>query len=212
MRKLDPNDPGDPVDIRAACERITERLAALPKCDAQSLRSLSRELAPGLAAASARGVIDLAVALFHSKAPGSHVIAYELIRRHGSAPSGLRERDLRRLGARMSSWARSRSRWWRRAALVSTVPLNVRAQGGHGDAPRTLAICEVLADDRDPMLVKAMSWALRALAVRDAEAVRAFMARNGHRLSALVVREVRNKLRTGRKAGTPVRPTPRPRR
>ena len=41
-------------------------------------------------------------------------------------------------------WARSRNRWWRRAALVSTVPLNVKARGGRGDARRTLLICRLL--------------------------------------------------------------------
>src|SRR5690606_10410674 len=94
-------------------------------------------------------------------------------------------------------WAGSDDRWWRRAALVSTVPLNVRAQGGSGDAKRTLRICRRLVADRDPMVVKAMSWALRALAVPDPTAVSAFLERHGERLAPLVLREVRSKLETG---------------
>jgi 3-methyladenine DNA glycosylase AlkD len=60
------------------------------------------------------------------------------------------------------AWASRPDRWWRRAALVATVPLNTRSQGGTGDVPRTLAVCELLLDDRDDMVTKAMSWALRS--------------------------------------------------
>jgi 3-methyladenine DNA glycosylase AlkD len=96
-------------------------------------------------------------------------------------------------------WARSKDRWWRRAALVSTVPLNVKARGGRGDARRTLRICTLLIDDRDEMVVKALSWALRALAGQDPEAVRRFVKENETRLPALARREVQRKLATGRK-------------
>jgi 3-methyladenine DNA glycosylase AlkD len=50
------------------------------------------------------------------------------------------------------------------------------------------------------MVVKALSWALRALAVWDAAAVRAFLDAHGGGLAARVRREVRRKLETGRKA------------
>jgi len=94
-------------------------------------------------------------------------------------------------------WARSPDRWWRRAALVSTVPLNVKARGGHGDTERTLGICSLLVDDRDDMVVKALSWALRALVTNDAKAVRAFLQTNERRLALRVRREVAQKLTTG---------------
>lgn len=223
---------GDVIDVAAVRDQITRRLEALPRRDAESLRKVSREVLPVIATASARSVIDLAVELFRSQVPGGHVIAYELVRHHGSALTAVRAKDLRHLGARTSSWgevdtfagiagpawregqisdetvvswARSSNRWWRRAALVSTVPLNVKAQGGRGDPERTLAICRALIDDRDPMVVKALSWALRALAVRDPDAVRAFVKENEAGLSASVLREVRNKLQTGRKAGSKTR-------
>src|SRR6202035_1489210 len=64
-------------------------------------------------------------------------------------------------------WARSANRWWRRTALVCTVALNNQARGGRGDSERTLRICRTLVHDRDDMVVKAMSWALRELAKRD---------------------------------------------
>ena len=101
--------------------------------------------------------------------------------------------------ALVHGWARSKDRWWRRAALVSTVPLNNKTRGGQGDAARTLAVCAMLVEDRDDMVVKALSWALRELARRDPKSVRAFLAEHKDTLAARVLREVRNKLNTGLK-------------
>jgi 3-methyladenine DNA glycosylase AlkD len=84
---------------------------------------------------------------------------------------------------------------------VSTVPLNVKSHGGTGDAKRTLAVCRLLVDDRDDMVVKALSWALRALSKREPNRVEAFLKKYEERLASLVKREVRNKLTTGRKDG-----------
>ena len=75
----------------------------------------------------------------------------------------------------------------------------MKTRGGHGDARRTLAICEMLAGDHDDMVVEAMSWALRELVPWDPNAVDRFLSDNDDRLAARVKREVRNKLRTGRK-------------
>ncbi len=96
-------------------------------------------------------------------------------------------------------WARSPDRWWRRTALVCTVALNNQARGGRGDAERTLGVCRLLLADRDDMVVKALSWALRELAKRDAPAARAFVEEHRNELAARVLREVGNKLRTGLK-------------
>jgi 3-methyladenine DNA glycosylase AlkD len=49
------------------------------------------------------------------------------------------------------------------------------------------------------MVVKAISWALRALIVHDPQAVREFLAEYDQVLAARVKREVRNKLATGLK-------------
>jgi hypothetical protein len=99
----------------------------------------------------------------------------------------------------LHAWARRADRWWRRAALVASVPLNTRSQGGRGDTPRTLAVCEMLVEDRDDLVVKALSWALRALVAHDPHAVEAFLASHEAVLAARVKREVRAKLATGRK-------------
>ena len=62
-------------------------------------------------------------------------------------------------------------------------------------------ICEVLHADRDEMVVKALSWALRSLVAHDATAVRSFLAEHESTLAARVKREVGKKLATGRKSG-----------
>lgn len=97
------------------------------------------------------------------------------------------------------AWAKSEDLWRRRAALVATVVLNSKTHGGAGDAARTLMIAELLADDREDMVVKAMSWALRVLVPWDRAAVESFLARHDQRLAARIKREVRTKLRTGKK-------------
>jgi 3-methyladenine DNA glycosylase AlkD len=152
---------------------------------------------------------------------------YELVRNHKGAFESLGAAELEALGRGMSSWnevdefgrilsgpawlkgqisdalihswAESADFWWRRAALVSTVALNMRSQGGHGDVLRTLAVCRMLADDHEDMVVKAMSWALRELIDHDPEAVEGFIRRHDAALAARVKREVRNKLKTGLK-------------
>jgi 3-methyladenine DNA glycosylase AlkD len=57
----------------------------------------------------------------------------------------------------------------------------------------------MLMADRDDMVVKALSWALRELVVHDAAAVHRFLATHDDVLAARVKREVRNKLETGLK-------------
>ena len=154
-------------------------------------------------------------------------LAYELVQHHAAAAASLDPKNIELLGhgidswgavdmfacylsgpawreqqlpdSLIASWARSKDRWWRRAAVVSTVPLNNKARGGKGDVKRTLDICRLVTDDRDDMVVKALSWTLRELSKKDANAVKTFVSENQTRLSPRVLREVRNKLTTGLK-------------
>ncbi|MEZ5594815.1 MAG: DNA alkylation repair protein [Pseudomonadales bacterium] len=64
---------------------------------------------------------------------------------------------------------------------------------------RTLAVVDRLKHDREDMVVKAVSWALRSLVAWDRTAVDRYLAANAAILHARVRREVGNKLRTGRK-------------
>jgi 3-methyladenine DNA glycosylase AlkD len=100
---------------------------------------------------------------------------------------------------RVLRWTRSTNRWWRRAALVCTVFLNRKAQAGTGDTTRTLTICEELVADRDDMVAKGLSWALRDLSKRDRTSVENFIKIHESVLPALAKREVKNKLTTGLK-------------
>jgi 3-methyladenine DNA glycosylase AlkD len=154
-------------------------------------------------------------------------IAYELIHHHRAALQSLRVKEVQLLARGLDSWyevdtfapllagpawregqipdslirrwAHAQDVWLRRTALVCTVALNNKARGGQGDAPRTLAVCELLVADREDMVVKALSWALRELAKRDPQAVQTFVQKHEGQLAARVKREVGHKLRTGLK-------------
>jgi 3-methyladenine DNA glycosylase AlkD len=211
----------------ALVAEIESCIAALPERSTQTLRALRREYSKRIRAWPPGDVIETANELIaHGRI--HRFFADELIANHAGAMAGLDRKSLERLGGGMSSWdqvdcfacylsgpawregriddgtvagwAAKKDHWWRRAALVSTVPLNVRARGGQGDVRRTLRVCGLLIDDRDDMVVKALSWALRTLAQRDPHAVSQFLNANEERLPALVRREVRNKLTTGRKS------------
>ncbi|MEA1887341.1 MAG: DNA alkylation repair protein [Bacteroidota bacterium] len=99
----------------------------------------------------------------------------------------------------VKEWASSQDKWWRRIALVSTVGLNLKSQKGEGDVARTLMICKMLVSDRDDMVVKAMSWALRELSKRYPLDVKEFIESYKDALAPRVTREVSRKLLTGRK-------------
>ncbi len=196
---------------------------------APHMRAVVREFRPKLRPASAVEVIALAQAIINCDTHEGRQCAYELLMGHKAARLALNASTVRKLGrgidnwasvdgfacwvsgwawregqlsdAEIAKWARSKDRWWRRAALVSTVPLNTKSKGGFGDVARTLAVCEMLVADHDDMVAKAMSWALRSLVFWDATAVRAFLKKHQDRLAKRVLREVGNKLRTGRKSG-----------
>jgi 3-methyladenine DNA glycosylase AlkD len=206
---------------------IVSRIRALPGFNTESVRAVRREFSKRLTRASSETVLKVAQRLLDTRSSDFRFVAYELIRHHRAALASLREKDLERFGRGLDSWgtvdmfacylagpvwrenqisntvihrwARSKDRWWRRAALVSTVPLNSKTQGGTGDVPRTLEVCRLLVTDRDDMVVKAMSWALRELSKRDPKAVKGFLVEHQNVIAARVTREVRNKLSTGLK-------------
>ena len=208
------------MNVLARVQQLVPRNTAI-------VRRLRRQISKELVNAGRAEVLSLAYGLVDSGDSTGRWVAYELVREHRPAMDGITAAEIERLGRGIASWdnvdsfacfiagrawrsgrisdqrihrwARSKDRWWRRAALVSTVPLNMRSHGGEGDPARTFAVCELLLDDRDEMVVKAMSWALRALAVRDAASVARFVRNHDSRLAALVKREVSNKLKTGLK-------------
>jgi 3-methyladenine DNA glycosylase AlkD len=214
-----------PAGVPALAEEIDDRLSNLAGATTAELRDVRREFTHRLKDAAPHVVIELANLLIDVPQIAYRFIAYELIHHHPPALSHLNAWQLEQLGRGIASWgavdcfavflagpvwrdrrvpnslihgwAHSADRWWRRAAVVSTVPLNSKAQGGTGDTYRTLQVCRLLERDRDPMVAKAMSWALRELAKRDPRAVRDYLAARKEVLPAIVLREVTNKLKTG---------------
>jgi 3-methyladenine DNA glycosylase AlkD len=181
--------------------KIDAEIRALPVPNVPSMRAVRCRYSRMLEEASPELIFAVARELL--KTHGHRWLACELIRNNGAALQSVGEAELEEFGQGIDSWetvdaiagilagpawmngqvsdeliyewTRSKDRWWRRAALVSTVPLNVRAHGGTGDVRRTLAVCRLLVNDRDDMVEKAMSWALRALVIHDREAVREFL-------------------------------------
>lgn len=209
---------------------IRAGIAALPKQDTPHLRALRKAWSARLKSASPAEVIAVAQGYEQDARQEAKWLGYELIRFHPPAFAALSRDEVTDFAGRAESWyavdafgtillgplwargkvsdpmiealARSDSRWLRRLSLVATVGRNGRPHAP--DVGRTLAVCRILAADRDDMVEKALSWALRFLAQRgQAEAVVAFMAELGETLPARVRREVRHKLSTGLKSGRP---------
>ncbi len=210
------------LDLRG---EIAEAVRSAPDRRVPTLRTIRRGMSERLKDLGGGDVIELARMLLEPETGVPRWFTYELVHHHAPAMGLLNAEVLTGLGRGMASWgevdafacylsgvawregrihdaeigrwADSEDRWWRRAAVVSTVPLNLRSRGGTGDAERTLAMCERVKADRDDMVVKAVSWALRALAVRDPAGVRAYLETLGEALAPRVRREVANKLATG---------------
>lgn len=215
------------VNTDELVRELVARLKSLKRCTVPNVRKLRREYSKRIASLPAASVIQLALKLLKTPGIFARFVAYELIQHHKQAAAKLNASQLESLGKGIDSWgavdtfacylsgpawregqvpdslierwARSKDRWWRRAAVVSTVALNNNARGGTGDTKRTLSICRLAVDDRDDMVVKALSWALRELSKKAPEEVENFISENQTRLAPRVLREVRNRLQTGLK-------------
>jgi 3-methyladenine DNA glycosylase AlkD len=216
----------DLTEAQRLAAEIAAELRALPVRNTPSERAVRRKYSQKLKQAQPELILALARELLTNY--DERWVAYELLQAHQAALQSLGEAELEEFGQGINSWwavdafartlagpawrqgqvsdalihkwAHSPDLWWRRAALVSTVALNVRSRGGYGDLPRTLAVCRLLVADHEDMVVKALSWALRELVVHDPEAVRAFLQEHEAVLAARVKYEVRNKLTTGLKS------------
>src|SRR5262245_46556833 len=167
-----PSRPTEPTfSSTSLAAEIRAALAALPSHRTPVVRALRREYSRRLKLVPARAVVQMATHLLDGDDITERCLGYELVLFHPTALASLTARDLQRLGHGMdrweatntfgcylagpawregqvpdvliARWARSRDRWWRRTALVSTVPLNLPARGARaprGDAPRTLTI------------------------------------------------------------------------
>jgi len=206
---------------------VRRDLKSLPLKDATSVRSVLRKHASSLKSLSPEDMLHVARSLTDDGDWPEHVVAWESLAKHRTAFALVDDELVEEMADGLSDWpsidlygvtivgpawnrkqvtdrkiiewTKSDDRWRRRLALVATVPLNAPGRGGNGDARRTLGICRKLLDDRDDMVVKAMSWALRELAKPNPQEVGDFLERENERLASRVKREVSNKLKTGLK-------------
>jgi 3-methyladenine DNA glycosylase AlkD len=218
----------DPVRIEVAKNyyptSLTVKGVAVPK-----LRPIVKDLRKRFGKGPPEDVLSLAKRLKEARILEVDQIAYELIDKNRAVIESLTLDDCLVLGEGMDNWvsvdcfagmvagpawrlsrfpdsvvedwAVSEDRWWRRAAVVCTVALNQKSRGGTGDPERTLKICSIVASDKDDMVAKALSWALRELSKREQEPVLAFVEEYENVLPKRVLREVRRKIETGRKYG-----------
>jgi 3-methyladenine DNA glycosylase AlkD len=218
----------DPVPIATIIAAIRQDLQENAGTGAASVRNVRRKYSRTLKQENPERLLAVVTALVRSGAWDDRLVGFELLLSHSGAFRELNDELVEQLAdgladwgsvdlfgvtisgpawreglvfdTRISAWARSSDRWRRRLALVSTVPLNSKARGGSGDARRTLLVCRQLKADRDDMVVKGVSWALRELAKRHPTAVTQFMRDEGAELAPRIRREVTNKLTTGLKA------------
>ena len=205
-------------------DRLLAAIQSEESPNTANLRRLRQAASKRLRNADASTVLAVAKTLIDND---RRWLGYELIHHHPATLASLGLAEVEALGTGMASWSEvdtfcayvagpcwakgqiddhvvldwsaRNDRWWRRAALVATTALNVRSRGGTGDPHRTLMIAEQLLADRDDMVVKALSWALRELIYWDPTAVADFLEHHDQALAPRVKREVRNKLETGLK-------------
>ncbi len=208
-------------------DEIVSRVESLSSKTTAEIRKVRRDFSRRIVQIDPEVVTQVAFKLIAKRQFLLRFIAYELVLHHPVAMSTLDQETVERLGNDIDSWyavdtfgcyisgvawrekrisasvirgwAHSNNVWWRRAAVVSTIPLNNTARGGKGDTKQTLEICNLMIDDREDMVVKALSWSLRELSKKDADAVASFVAKHRERLAPRVIREVKNKLGTGLK-------------
>lgn len=205
----------------SAMEALGVPVPAIRKISRAQKKEL-RDQPPGVVIARSQALVDTNVM-------EARQVGYELIENHPATLDSISLAEIERLGKGMDNWtsvdvfccsiagrvwhrgglkdstirkwSRSKDRWWRRAALVCTVPLNLASRGGTGDPERTFMVCERLVDDHDDMVAKGLSWALRSVIEHAPAEVDAFLNTHDERLASRVRREVRKKLETGRKNG-----------
>ncbi|HMG35097.1 MAG TPA: DNA alkylation repair protein [Blastocatellia bacterium] len=216
----------DTATVTTTCNEVVARLAKIKvPLRAEPIREVRREFSKRVADWAPDDVVGLALCLLSLAGWPNRLVAYELLTHNPRAMSVLNSATVQRLGKGIDNWGavdtfslyvsgpawregqipdrlinqwvRSSDRWLRRAALVSTVALNCKARGERGDTERTLSVCEKLLGDRDDMVVKALSWALRELSKRDPEVVRTFLQQHESEMASRIIREVGNKLRSG---------------
>ena len=144
-------------DASEVARHIAAEVKGLPVKNTAAMRSVRRDFTDRLKEAEPDYIFELAKELLEM--PGMRWFAYELMRYHKATFQRMGPAELELYGQGINSWdtvdsfarilsgpawlrgqapdslihewARSENFWWRRTALVSTVALNTRSQGGH---------------------------------------------------------------------------------
>jgi 3-methyladenine DNA glycosylase AlkD len=99
------------------------------------------------------------------------------------------------LAMRARAWSKSRNLWLRRASLA--VFCRPARDGEFADI--AFENLTRLASEKDPMIYKAVSWLLRNYAATHKRRVESFLKEYEDTLHSSVLREVRTKIKTGKK-------------
>lgn len=220
----------NPVDAEGAKRFFTTRMRVLG-IRAPVLQQMERDQRERMAAAPGEDVVALAKGLAESNIFEARQLAYLMLGNQKGALACLTLADLEELGDGMDnwasvdtfstllagalwkngqitdqdvhSWAAGGDVWWRRTALVSTIPLNLKSKGGRGDPVRTLDVCNRLKGDPHRMVQKAVSWALRELLKRHPDEVHQFLVENQSEMTKSTFSEVSKRLEESRKKEKP---------
>jgi 3-methyladenine DNA glycosylase AlkD len=193
------------------------------------LRRIAREWMRAHKGISWDELVPLVEALWDGDSHEERIMAMELIQAKRSGISQLSWEDIDRWRDKIDNWVltdmlgsrvlaiwvlakpearlgylqeliEDESVWSRRLALVATCQIN-RGHTGLTIPDLTLELVDHVKAERDPMITKAVSWALRELTKTHPAAVATYVERERTALAAHAVREVENKLRTGLKSG-----------
>jgi 3-methyladenine DNA glycosylase AlkD len=173
----------DQNNVEELAHSIVNEIRTLSIQNTPNIRAIRQKYSRKLKHADPKLILNLAKEIFRNC--GYRWVAFELIRNHKDAFQCIDEAELQEFSGGLNSWgavdafagilagpawlheqvpddlihkwAHSADSWWRRTALVCTVVLNRRSLGGTGDVPRTLEVCRILVDDKNDMVVKAMS-------------------------------------------------------
>ena len=191
------------------------------------IKRIAKEIKVQVLKLSHKQIIELSHKLIYTGIFECYQVAYELYNHNNNLIHSLCENDIDILSEKIDNWVlvdslgcyitgaawrmniipdtkiysyiKSNNLWIKRLGIVSTIPLNLRSRGGSGDPKRTLEICKMVIDDHRNLIVKAVSWALRELVKSNKEDVIQFLEIYEEKLHALVKREVKNKIITGKK-------------
>jgi hypothetical protein len=145
-------ESANPFDANQFAAEIAARFGARPALTTAAARAIRREFSRRLKGEGPGAVLSVALLVLEPLRPVPRFVAYELISNNRGALASLDARQLEKLAGGVDNWAdvdafacflsgpawrerqiadgvvyrwaRSDDHWWRRAALVSTVPLN----------------------------------------------------------------------------------------